>query len=82
MRRQRTMSTTSSTVRCSSATPSSCSARHALPALPAKDLAIPLPRHNDVNCDAMPWWNPRSKHVVLDWAIDNSRLATLTTITY
>lgn len=71
-RRQRTVSTNSSTVRGSSATPSVCSARHTLPALPGDDLSIPLPPDVDVNGGAMTCWN-QPKHASIDWSVDNDR---------
>lgn len=71
-RRQRTVSTNSSMMRGSSATPSVSSARHTLPALPGEDLSIPLPPDVDVNGGAMTWWN-QPKHAVVDWSVDSNR---------
>lgn len=71
-RRQRTVSTNSSTLRGSSATASVCSARHTLPALPGDDLSIPLPPDVDVNGGAMTCWN-QPKHALIDWSVDNDR---------
>jgi len=60
-RRQRSVSTNSSTLR-SSATPQGCPGQHTLPALPGEDLSIPLPPDVDVNYGMMTWWKQPNKH--------------------